>query len=153
MFTSITWNDYLVFIMTVLFLYYTFIAVRYYKWELLALTGIHKELPVAKQLLHADLKQQFITDSSYTAQQTNAAVENNEEISEIVKAEITALFANSPETISSNKLSDSLNAILSKYSSRLLQQRQDLSRFILEESGNYFPGLLSQNDVEQLWFG
>lgn len=153
MFTSITWNDYLVFTITVLFFYYTFIAVRYYKWELLALTGIQKELPASKQLLHADLKQQFITDSSYTAHQTNAAVENNEEINEIVKAEITALFANSPETISSNKLSDSLNAILSKYSSRLLQQRQDLSRFILEESGNYFPGLLSQNDVEQLWFG
>ncbi|TWI77985.1 hypothetical protein IQ13_4229 [Lacibacter cauensis] len=153
MFTSITWNDYLVFILTVLFLYYTFIAVRYYKWELLALSGIQKELPNSKQLQYVDIKQQFITNSSYTDQQTISAVADNEEISEIVKAEITALFANSPETISSNILSDSLNAILSKYSSRLLQQRLDLSRFILEESGNYFPGLLSQNDVEQLWFG
>jgi len=153
MFTSITWNDYLVFIMTVLFFYYTFIVVRYYKWELLELTGIQKELPATKQLLHTDLKQQFITDSSNADQQATATAADGDVISEIVKAEITALFANSPETISSNKLSDSLNAILSKYSSRLLQQRQDLSRFILEESGNYFPGLLSQNDVEQLWFG
>ena len=153
MFTSISWNEYFFFIAATLFLYYTFIAIRYYKWELLALSGIQRELPAAKQLLHADFKQQFIADSSYIDQQATSEAADNDGISEIVKAEITALFANSPETISSNKLSDSLNAILSKYSSRLLQQRQDLSRFILEESGNYFPGLLSQNDVEQLWFG
>ncbi|TWI79040.1 hypothetical protein IQ13_3432 [Lacibacter cauensis] len=153
MFTSITWNEYMVFTITVLFFYYTFIAIRYYKWELLALSGIQRELPAAKQLLHADFKQQFIADSSYIDQQATSEAADNDGIGEIVKAEITALFANSPETISSNTLSDSLNAILSKYSSRLLQQRQDLSRFILEESGTYFPGLLSQNDVEQLWFG
>lgn len=138
---------------TVLFFYYTFIAIRYYKWELLALSGIQKVLPAAKQLQHADLKQQFITDSTYAVQEPISASADSNRISEIVKAEITALFANSPETISSNKLSDSLNAILSKYSSRLLQQRQDLSRFILEESDKYFPGILSQTDVEQLWFG
>lgn len=153
MFTSITWNDYLIFTITVLFFYYSFIAIRYYKWELLALSGIQRELPTSKQLLPADLKQQFIADSSYNDQQTTSEAADNDGISEIVKAEITALFANSSETISSNKLSESLNAILSKYSSRLLQQRRDLSRFILEESGNYFPGLLTQNDVEQLWFG
>lgn len=153
MFTSITWNEYFFFIVATLFLYYTFIAIRYYKWELLALSGIQRELPASKQVLHADLKQQFIADSSYENHQTSSAATDSDVINGMVKAEITALFANCPETISSNKLSDSLNAILSKYSSRLLQQRQDLSRFILEESGNYFPGLLSQNDVEQLWFG
>ncbi len=153
MFTSITWNEYFFFIAATLFLYYTFIAIRYYKWELLALSGIQRELPASNQLQHVDLKQQFITASSYTDEQITSAATDSDVINGIVKAEITALFANSPETISSNKLSDSLNAILSKYSSRLLQQRQDLSRFILEESGTYFPGLLSQNDVEQLWFG
>ena len=150
MFTSISWNEYFFFTIATLFLYYTFIAISFYKWELLAITGIKRELPASKQLLSADLKRQFISDGNLSG---NHYDENNDEIDVALKAEITALFANSPETISSNTLSDSLNAILSKYSSRLLQQRQDLSRFILEESGNYFPGLLSQNDVEQLWFG
>lgn len=150
MFTSISWNEYFFFTLAILFLYYTFIAIRFYKWELLAITGIKRELPASKQLQSADLKRQFISDGNLSGDYPD---ENNDAISVALKSEITALFANSPETISSNKLSDSLNAILSKYPSRLLQQRQDLSRFIQEEADTYFPGTLSQNDVEQLWFG
>lgn len=150
MFTSISWNEYFFFTLTILFLYYTFIAIRFYKWELLAITGIKRELPTSKQLQSADIKRQIISEGNLLI---NHPDENNDAISVALKSEITALFANSPETISSNKLSDSLNAILSKYPSRLLQQRQDLSRFIQEEADTYFPGILSQKDVEQLWFG
>lgn len=153
MFTSITWNEYFFFTLTILFLYYTFIAIRFYKWELLAITGIKRELPASNQLQTADLRQQFITASSYTDEQMTSAATDSDIINGMAKAEITALFANSPETISSNTLSDSLNAVISKYPSLAMQQRQDLSRFIYDEAGTYFPGLLSQNEVEQLWFG
>ena len=153
MFTSISWNEYLSFTLTALFFYYTFIAFRFYKWELLAIAGIKRELPSSKQIHTADLKRQLISNDTTDSNPPQNNTANNDAVSISLKTEISALLANSPETISSNILSDSLNAVLSKYSSRLLQQKQDLSRFILEESGKYFPGLLSQNDVEQLWFG
>lgn len=139
MFTSISWNEYLSFTFTALFLYYTFIALRFYKWELLAIAGIKRELPATKQLYAADLKRQFIGEDHAT--------------SATLKSEITALIANSPETISSNTLSDSLNAVIRKYPSLAIQEQQDLSRFIYEEAGAHFPGLLTSTDVEQLWFG
>lgn len=153
MFTSISWNEYLLFTTTALFLYYTFIAVRYYKWELLAIAGISRELPASKQMQLSELKHQFISGETNSGSQPDASSEKNDSISDVLKTEITALLANIPETVSSNALSDLLNAVISKYPSLAQQQRQDLSRFIYEEAGNYFPGLLTQTDVEQLWFG
>jgi hypothetical protein len=153
MFTSYSWNDYFIFISTVLFIYYTFIAIRYYKWELLAITGIHRQVPDSKKVHAAELKRQFITDNSSQSISSNEPVANDDVQITALKSEITALMANSPETISSTILSDSLNAVIRKYPSLAIQQRQDLSRFIYNEAGNYFPGLLSRNDVEQLWFG
>jgi hypothetical protein len=153
MFTSISWNEYLFFTTATLFLYYTFIAIRFYKWELLAIAGIRRELPTSKQMQSSDLKRHFISSEPSSGNNAVAIEENKDSISASLKTEITALFANSPETVSLNILSDSLNAVISKYPSLALQQRQDLSRFIYEEAGNYFPGLLKQTDVEQLWFG
>ncbi|HLP37758.1 hypothetical protein [Lacibacter sp.] len=152
MFTSYSWNDYFIFTITILFAYYTFIAVRYYKWELLALAGVHRQTSGYKQLQAADLKHQFITNSTTEISAGNIAVTEQAFIAAL-KAEITALFANSPETTSSTLLSDSLNAVIRKYPPPSIQQRQDLSRFIYSEANTYFPGLLTENDVEQLWFG
>ena len=153
MFTSYSWNDYFTFTITVLFVYYTFIAIRYYKWELLALAGIHRQAPGSKQVQAADLKQQFITTNSTTEIAEGNTVATDRSFTGTLKAEITALFANSPETISSTSLSDSVNAVIRKYPSLALQERQDLSRFIYTEAATYFPGLLAENEVEQLWFG
>jgi hypothetical protein len=153
MFTSYSWNDYLIFTITFLFVYYSFIAIRYYKWELLALAGIRRQVLGSKQIQAADLKQEFITPNSTTEITAGNTVTTDHPFTVALKSEITALMANSPETISSTILSDSLNVVIRKYPSLSLQQRQDLSRFIYDEAGNYFPGLLSQNDVEQLWFG
>lgn len=152
MFTSITWNDYLLFITATLFVYYSIIAIRFYKWELLALTGIRRELKAANELSSTEIKRRFISDS-YANNNPQAIPAGNDPANAALKSEITALFANGPETVSSDKLSDSLNAVIGKYPSLSIQQWQDLSRFIYEEAGHYFPGLLSQNDVEQLWFG
>jgi hypothetical protein len=153
MFTSYSWNDYFIFTGAILFVYYTFIAIRYYKWELLALAGIHRQTPRSKQVQAADLTQQFITTSNTTEVAVGSLAVTEQSFTFALKAEITAFFINSPKTISSNALSESLNAIICKYPSLALQERQDLSRYIYTEAATYFPGLLAENNVEQLWFG
>lgn len=153
MFSSYTWNDYFIFTLTVLFLYYTFIGIRYYKWELLALAGIHRQSSGFRQEQAADLKQQFISISNNAEVLPGNLTVTDLSFTEALKAEITALFSNSPETISSTLLSDSLNAVIRKYPSLPQPERQDLSRFIYNEATTHFPGLFSENEVEQLWFG
>lgn len=43
MFSSITWEQYFFFFAFALLAYYIVVAIKYFKWEVLALVGIHKE--------------------------------------------------------------------------------------------------------------
>lgn len=146
MLTSITWEEYLSFVALLLFVYYSFIAFRFYKWELLALAGIKKIDPIAKPLSVAAFKHQFIAE--------NDAGSNDVLVLLSLKAELSALFSNSSTMITATELISSTRKIIQKYlSTSTHDQQQELNHFILTESNQFTPGLLQQKDVEQLWFG
>lgn len=146
MLTSITWEEYLSFVVLLLFVYYSFIAFRFYKWELLALTGIKKIDPIAKPLSVDAFKHQFITENDVSSNDASVLLS--------LKAELSALFSNSSTMITATELISSMRKIIQKYlSTSTHDQQQELNHFILTESNQFTPGLLQQKDVEQLWFG
>ena len=146
MLTSITWEEYLSFVALLLFVYYSFIAFRFYKWELLALAGIKKIDPIAKPLSVAAFKHQFIAENDVSSNDASVLLS--------LKAELSALFSNSSTMITATELISSMRKIIQKYlSTSTHDQQQELNHFILTESNQFTPGLLQQKDVEQLWFG
>lgn len=143
MFTSITWGEYLFFILLILFIYYSSIAVIYYKWELLALVGIRR-IESAGKISTSTVKDQLLLKAG----DDDAAVLTS------LEHELHALFTNCSDKISETELLQSTSKILQKYpSDKVKVHRKDLQHFINTETNLYFPGLINKQEVEQLWFG
>jgi hypothetical protein len=148
MFTSITWAEYLSFVVLILFVYYSVVAFRYYKWELLALAGIKRIQPASRSTSVDNIKQQFISENVVSSVSEHATALSS------LKEELSALFANSSEMISATELINQINTIFQKYpADRVKDCRLELTHFIIHESNVFFPGLVQQDAVEQLWFG
>ncbi len=143
MITSLTWGEYFFYLLLFLFIYYSIVSVLYYKWELLSFAGIKRIDNSTTPLSTAVFKEQFITKPNDDAT-----------ILVSLESELHALFTNCSDMIAANVLLQATNKVLHKYPKDLVDaHRKDLGHFILTETNLFFPGLVGEREVEQLWFG
>lgn len=152
MFNSITWGQYLTTVALLLICYYVFVALRFYRWEILSVIGIKK------------VENEAITISTVANFEKSFENENHEnylpkpdlevDISPVVQSftdEIKAYLQEAKNGIAKDELLNSLQAIVTKYPVlKSVDYKPELVQFILDESNTKHPNLLQLNDLKQL---
>lgn len=153
MFTFISWGEYITAIVIGLIIYYTYIGLKYFRWEILSLIGVTKT------------DDNRVVIPSIANQQGVLKTENPEDylpkpnleidISPVIQSfteEVQAYIYEAKPHVLQPELLYSLQLIASKYS--VLKNavcRDELLQTVLAEVNKKYPGLLEQNDVSSLW--
>lgn len=152
MFNSITWGQYFIAVALLLVCYYSFVALRFYRWEILSLIGIKK------------VENEAIAISTVANFKKSFEKENHEDylpkpdlevdISPVVQSftdEIKAYLQEADNGIAKDDLLHSIQAIVIKYPVlKSVDYKPELVQFILNESNTKYPNLLQINELKQL---
>ena len=155
MFNSISWTQYFFAIIILLFLFYTIIGVRFYKWELLGFIGI-KKVTADLEDIHEVLNNQIVNDLSDKKEISQLDQSSDSDLSSLLRLrsdEISAYInAEKNESITKDKVLASLKNIFKKYPSiKKLDLRNSMEQKLLYEIHLKYPHLIQKNDLEFLW--
>ena len=155
MFNSISWTQYFFAIIILLFLFYTIIGVRFYKWELLDFIGI-KKVTADLEDIHEVLNNQIVNDLSDKKEISQLDQSSDSDLSSLLRLrsdEISAYInAEKNESITKDKVLASLKNIFKKYPSiQKLDLRISMEQELLYKIHLKYPHLIQKNDLEFLW--
>lgn len=153
MFNSISWSQYIGTIAVLLVLYYLFVTVKYFRWEILNLIGIRK------------VETDSFVIPAINNQVNPPLAENPEDylpkpaldidISPVVQSftdEVMAYLNEAKPGVQKTELLYSLQLIASKYPAlKDADCKDELLQAVLNEVNHKYPGLLKSVDLVPLW--
>jgi hypothetical protein len=150
MFNSITWGQYLFAVALLLVLYYAFVGLKYFRWEILSLIGIIKVdndtivIPAMPNTKPEEKHEDYLpkppqkTDTSPMVQPFTD--------------EVQAYLSQTENGITKHELTDALQQLLEKYpAAKNVEYRNELVYFIASSVNAKHPQLLRATDISQLW--
>jgi hypothetical protein len=153
MLNSISWGQYITTIITLLILYYFFVGVKYFRWEILSLIGIKKvednkiSIPVfgnTNQPVRTENHEDYLP-------RPNLEID----ISPVVQSftdEVQAYIDEVKPKVPASELLYSLELIGAKYPAlKNADCRDELLQMVFTRVNKRYPGLLEQDDVSSLW--
>jgi hypothetical protein len=154
MFNSITWGQYFLTVTLLLVCYYVYTGYRYYRWEILGIIGIKKvdDNALGKTTV-SDFKN-LIVNKNPENYLPKPVIEID--ISPLVQSftdEVNAYLQEAANNkVQKGELLDSFHLIASKYLAlKEADCKNELLQFVLFETDKYYPNLLQQKDINQLW--
>lgn len=149
MITHISWPDYLMIIVPLLFLYYGYIVFRYYLNELKSFTQWDKLLPSGNT--------RRIGNGDNTVPGNNT----NEELSGDLKLEFENLYRKLQEAVENASLQKDKKALVDHLGTILIEYpefrnspfQSTISELIMAECRRYGSIVLSEDEVAKLWDG
>jgi len=153
MLSSITWGHYLSSIALLLLFYYSFVAVKYYKWEILGIMGIKK---IDGSSVAVPSMAEFKSSMEGEKHKNYLPKEAQEiDISPLIQSfrdEIIAYLQEAVPWIEKQDLLGALQSITLKYPAlKTAECLTEISTIILFEVNNTYPGIIQPKDVENLW--
>ncbi|MEO6136496.1 MAG: hypothetical protein ABIP35_15160 [Ginsengibacter sp.] len=154
MFNSISWWQYFSAIISLLIIYYVIIAIKFYKWEILAIIGIRKiDNATVDTVSLSDLRKYVSTENheDYQPKQSGEI-----DISPLVQSftdEVAAFLQQADEVeITKEQIANSLQSICSKYPAiKNADCRNELTLSVANKINLKYPNLFQQNDLVRLW--
>ncbi len=153
MFNSITWGQYFTTLTLLLVCYYSFIGLKFYRWEILNLVGIKKIEESAMSISSvANFKKSFETEcpEDYLPKPKLEV-----DVSPVVQSftdEIKAYLQESDSGTHKEALINSIQSIVMKYPVlKNVDYKQELIKFIFDESNEKYPNLLQLNDIKKMF--
>lgn len=150
MLQTISWSQYLSFILLLLSCYYAWVGYKYYRWELLGLIGIRKIEPVAPAIHIDEFKQKLVPENpnDYLPKEPK----QTPTIVQAIKDEISAYLLGSADSIlSKEEIINALQVIVAKYpATNLSGHNNSLHQFILAETDAIHLGIISQDDISRI---
>lgn len=152
MLSSISWGQYLSAVLISLICYYAYIGYKYFHWELLALIGIKEVEPGTTDIVVADLKKQFVSEShsDYLPKEVT-----NTDLTPVInsfKEEVYAFLQEAGSGIDKASLLSALQQICQKYPVLKSSDNSDeLNLVILKEVEKYNSEIINIQDIQQLW--
>jgi hypothetical protein len=153
MLSSISWNQYIAGLITLLLLYYCFVGFKYYRWEILGLIGIRKAenekvfIPVDEGIQH------FKPVENPENYLPKTMVETD--ISPLVQAfddEVQAFINSAEPNMPRPELLFSLQLIVSKYPAlKNVDCRDEISTIAFTQINEKFPGLVKEAELLSIW--
>ena len=155
MFNSISWTQYFFALIILLFLFYTIIGFRFYRWELLGFIGI-KKVTADLQDIHEVLNNPIfndLTDKQEMSQPEQTSDSDSSSLLRLLSDEISAYInTEKDESITKDEVLASLKAIFKKYPSiKKLDLQISMEQELLYEIQLKYPHLIQKNDMEILW--
>ena len=153
MLSSISWNQYITGLITLLLFYYCFVGFKYYRWEILGLIGIRK-VENEKIFIPADEGLQHFKPiekpENYLPKTTLEA-----DISPLVQAfadEVQAFTSSAEPNMPKPELLFSMQSIVSKYPAlKKADCRSELSTIVFTQVNEKFPGLVKEAELLSIW--
>jgi pyruvate/2-oxoacid:ferredoxin oxidoreductase alpha subunit len=150
MFNSITWGQYLVAITLLLVLYYAFVGLKYFRWEILSLIGIKK---VDNDIIAIPPIKNTKPDENHEDYLPKPPQKND--VSPMVQPftdELQAYLNQTENGISKHELTDALQQLIEKYpAAQQAEYRNEVTYFIAASVNVKYPQLLRAIDISQLW--
>jgi hypothetical protein len=153
MLQSISWNQYITAIITLLILYYCFVGFKYFRWEILSLIGIKK------------VEDTTIATPAFSNANQSTKKENPEDylpklnleidISPLVQSftdEAQAYIQEAKPNVQQPELLFSLQLIAAKYPAlKDADCKDELMQMLFNEVNNKCNGLIELSDLKTLW--
>lgn len=150
MFNSITWGQYLVAVALLLVLYYAFVGLKYFRWELLKLIGIKKvdnDIIVIPPITNKKPKEIHGDYLPKPPQKTDTST-----MVQPFTDEVEAYLNQTENGISKHELTDALQQLIEKHpAAQQAEYRNELTYFIAASVNIKYPQLLRASDIIQLW--
>ncbi len=154
MFNSITWAQYFLTVTLLLICYYAYTGCRYYRWEILSIIGIKKiDDNVLEKTRLSDFKDLIVTENPADYLPKPALEIDISPLVQSFTDEVNAYLNEAANTkVEKKELLNSLQLIASKYSAlKEADCKNELLQVVLIETNKYYPNLLQQKDISQLW--
>jgi hypothetical protein len=147
MFSSISWNQYIVSLSIVIIGYYLYIGYKYFRWEILGLIGINKIEQTEAQIPVDELKKQF-TASIHADFMPK---DNTDNMFQAFTDEVKAFLFQANPSAPKEEILFALQQIISKYPAlKNAENRAAINDFILTETAKHYHGLLQDDDLIQI---
>lgn len=147
MFTNISWTDYLAGIAISLIIYYIFIGVKYYSYDLKDFISGRKKLTVNRSIAPK------IEEFQNTAQDDETVFEDDfAEVEELIIKLRHQIESGAADQQNTDELQQALSSILKKYPNvKNSPLRSSVNELIVSEIEKYGAVTLREDEVELLW--
>ena len=155
MFNNISWSEYLTFIAVSALIYYAFVLVTYYRYDLLQTVKAKQPGSVNTLNFTADSNRQ--SDSPVVGEDFKSKIveANQSQLAQSFIDEVQAYLNEAgQDEISKESLIQSLSRITNKYSSLTESEyKPSLDQLIIQEVENNCAILLDESEVSRVWNG
>lgn len=152
MLSSISWSQYLSAVLFVSICYYTYVAYKYFRWEILGLIGIKRAETGTHSIPVTDFKRQLTAENhdDYLPKPFDET-----DISPLVNSfidEVKAYLQAAGRQTTKQELLNSLQQVIQKYPVLLKADCKDeLIQFLFNETNALYPDTVHQQEIQQLW--
>lgn len=151
MLSSISWNQYITAIISLLILYYCFVGFRYFRWEILSLIGIKRIDEKGSAIPVAEIKKQFISSNHADF----LPKETPDEAMGILQPfwdETNAYLAEMRPEAPKEEVLFAVKMIVGKYPGLHSQEhKKELETAIFSLLAQYYPKRFTAADIQYMW--
>jgi hypothetical protein len=151
MFNSISWNQYITALSTLLLFYYCFVGFKYFRWEILSLIGIKRIDEKSTPIPIAEIKKQF-TSSNHADFLPKENVDEATNILQPFWDEANAYLAEMNPEAPKEKILFAVKMIVGKYPGlHSAAHKQELETAISGLLAQYYPERFTAADIQYMW--
>jgi hypothetical protein len=151
MFSSISWGQYISTLATLLLCYYIFVAVKYFRWEILSLIGIKRIDEKSTAIPVAEIKKHFVASNHADF----LPKDNAEEATVILQPfwdEANAYLAEMKPEAPKEEILFAVKMIMGKYPGlHSAEHKQELETAISGLLAQYYPERFTAADIQYIW--
>lgn len=151
MLSSISWNQYITVLITLLLFYYCFVGFKYFRWEILSLIGIKRIDEKGTPIPVADIKKHFVASNHADF----LPKENPEETTVILQPfwdEANAYLSEMKPEAPKEEILFAVKMIVGKYPGlHAAAHKQELETAISGLLAQYYPERFTAADIQYMW--
>ena len=151
MLQSISWSQYFSTLLLSIIIYYTYVAYKYFRWEILSIIGIKKIDDKAIAIPVADIKKQFTASNHADFLPREMLFEVNSKL-QLFWDEVNAYLSEIKPQAPNEQICFAVKKILEKYPD--LNSKENKAEAETTVSGllnQYFPERFTVADIQYIW--
>lgn len=151
MLQAISWNQYIISILLLLIFYYSYVGIKYYKWELLGIIGIQRIEAGSAAISVDEFKEKLISERNENYLPKEPVYTPN--FIQLFTDEFKAYLASTVDAIpSKTDMLNSLQAITEKYPGiNFHGNNNSLHQYVHQEIEAIHPGLINPEDLANIF--
>lgn len=151
MLQSISWSQYISTLLLSIIIYYTYVAYKYFRWEILSLIGIKKIDDKAIAIPVAEIKKQFTASNHADFLPKEMLFEVNSKLQPFWD-EVNAYLSEIKPQVPKEQICFAIQKILDKYPDlNNTENKAEVETTISGLLNQYFPEKFTMADIQYIW--